>query len=122
MASSGPKLTPCFFLLPLTFNDGSRVEREMRARIEDALFVEFGGWTIEGTKRGAYRRRDTGEKQVEITQRIRIDVAGEAEIERLRGVVIEIGLWLGQEAMHFEVATGSEVEILPTQSKGGQSA
>lgn len=119
MASATPKLTPCYFLLPLTYNDGSRVEKQARDRIEESLFVEFGGFRIEDTRRGAYRREDTGQKQVEITQRIRVDVAGTEGIERLRVLVVTFGEWLGQEAMHFEVATGSEVEILPIAKPGG---
>ena len=71
VASIPPKYTPCYFLLPLTYNDGSRVEKEMRDKIEDKIFIEFGGWRITDTRRGGYLRRDDGKKQVEITQRIR---------------------------------------------------
>jgi hypothetical protein len=121
MAASPPKYTPCYFLLPLTYNDGTRVEKEMREKIEDLIFVEFGGWRITDTRRGGYLRQDTGLKQVEITQRIRVDVLGEAGIAKLKKIVQKIGVWLDQESMHFEVAVGSEVEFLPTSEKEGHS-
>ena len=46
---------------------------------------------------------------------------GETGIEKLKKIVREIGVWLDQESMHFEVAVGSEVEFLPTSEKEGHS-
>ena len=91
----------------------------MREKIEDAIFVEFGGWRITDTRRGGYLRTDTGQKQVEITQRIRVDVmGGEKQINKLREMVREFGVWLDQESMHFEVNYGAKVEILNTKGGG----
>jgi hypothetical protein len=113
-------MTPCYVLIPLAYNDGTRVEKEIREKILDEFFIEFNGYTIDGIKRGAYRRHDTGEKQVEVTQRICVLVDGEEGVRKLRALLADIGRLLGQEFMYFEVATGSTVEFVPPSQKGGQ--
>jgi len=121
MNAESDNATPCYFLLPLTYNDGTRVEKELRENIETAIFVEFGGWRITDTRRGGYLRTDNGLRQVEITQRIRVDVkGGEKQINRLREMVREFGVWLDQETMHFEIDYGSKVEFLLTTKGGGK--
>ncbi len=114
-------MIPCYVLIPLTYNDGTRVEKEVREDILDGIWIEFGGWRHEGTRRGAYKRRDTGEKQVEITQRVLISVDDEDGVRKLREAVSKIGALLGQESMYFEVARGSTVEFVSSPEKGGQS-
>jgi hypothetical protein len=121
MSSESPKLTTCRFKLPLAYNDGKPVDEARREVILDRIFVVFGGWTDEGVERGAYRRSDTGQKQVEHTLKIRVDVNGPQEVERLREMVSEIGGELDQETMHFEVSTGSHVELVPSKKKGDRS-
>jgi hypothetical protein len=113
-------MTPCYILVPLTYNDGTRVEGELHDDILDRIWVAFGGYRIEGTRRGAYRRQDTGKKQVEITQRICVTVDGETGIEQLRAMVSDIATILGQETMYFEVARGSTVEFVEPSKKGGK--
>jgi hypothetical protein len=111
-------MIPCYVLVPLTYNDGSRVEKTVRDKILDELYVEFGGYRIESTKRGAYRRQDNGKKQVEVTQRIMVAVPSEEGIERLRAIIADIGRMLGQESMYLEINRGSEVQFVPPSTQG----
>jgi hypothetical protein len=121
MSSKSPKkLTPCSFLLPLALNDGTPVDEERQEQLLEKIFVEFGGWNIDGRQKGAYRREDTGEKQVEEMLKVKVAVDGPKAIERLKQLVIEIGGELVQESMYFEVSTGSSVELLPSQKKGAR--
>ena len=113
-------MIPCYVLIPLCYNDGSRVQKEVRDEILDRIWIEFGGYRHEGTRRGAYRRRDNGQKQVEFTQRVCVVVDGEDGVQALRGMVAVLGEMLGQETMYFEVASGSSVELVEPAKKGGQ--
>jgi hypothetical protein len=119
MDSPVPKLTPCRFKLPLTYNDGQPVTEDRRDEVLERLFVEFGGYTIEGVEEGAYRREDTGQKQVEKLLKVCVAVQRESGVERLREMVSEIGGELDQESMYFEVSTRSDVQMVPSK-KGGQ--
>lgn len=118
MSSDSPKLTPCIFLLPLAYNDGEPVAPARQDDLLDKIFVEFGGYSIEGRVKGAYRRQDTGEKQVEEFLKVKVAVDGAQAVERLKQLVMEIGGELEQESMYFEVSSGSSVELLPSQKKG----
>ena len=51
-------------LLPLTYNDKSKVLKSVKDQILDELFVLAGGYHVAGTGRGAYRMK-SGEKQVD---------------------------------------------------------
>lgn len=118
MESESPSLIPCHIKIPLTYNDGTPVGQDCRDEILDQFFAEFGGYTVEGTETGAYRRMDTGKKQVEQMLRISIAVSGPTEVSRLERIVAEIGHQLGQECMYFEVSSGSTVKLLESTKKG----
>ena len=45
-------------LIPLTYNDGSRVPQDVLDGIFESLFVLSGGYTSTGTVQGAYRMKD----------------------------------------------------------------
>jgi hypothetical protein len=120
MDSPSRKLTPCHFKLPLADNDGQAVAEELREELLDRVWVEFGGYTIEGVEEGAYRRQDTGKKQVEKLLRVAVAVEGEAGVNRLREIVSEIGGRLHQECMYFEVSVGSVGQLVPSKKKGGR--
>src|SRR5437868_3613261 len=52
-------------LIPLTFNDRSKVPKATIQEITDELFLAFQGYLVEGTVEGAYRMKRTGNKRVE---------------------------------------------------------
>ncbi len=114
-----PKLIPCSFFLPLAYND-EPVEPERREQFLDDVFIEFGAYYIDGTKSGAYRRADTGQKQAETFLKVCVSVNGRDEVDRLRELVARIGGELDQESMYFEVSEGTTAQLVPGKKKGGR--
>jgi hypothetical protein len=45
--------TKYVLLLPLTYNDGTRVPKEVRDQIEEELFVRFGGFSLRRVRQGS---------------------------------------------------------------------
>jgi len=97
-------------LLPLNFNDGSRVPQDVLNQILDDLYVLAGGYYIAGEGDGAYRMQN-GAKQVDRLLAVWIAV-NEDEIPELKTLVGKIGTKLGQEEMYLE-RTGGAVEFIP---------
>jgi hypothetical protein len=116
---NSPELVPCSFLIPLAYNDGRPVELERREKFEDRIFIEFGGYQVEGEITGAYRRSDNGQRQIETMVKMRVSVLGKDGIERLRQLIAEIGGELDQECMYLEVAAGTVAELVTSRKKGG---
>ena len=108
------KLRKAVLLIPLAYNDGSSIPQELLEGIYDELFDRYRGWTIEGTVKGAYRRR-SGEKRVE--QLVRVSVAlHQAELPELEKRVSGWAALLGQETMLLEV-TDSQVRFVPPRRR-----
>jgi hypothetical protein len=98
--------------IPLTFNDGTRVPEETLIAIEREIFQAFHGWTVSGEVTGAYRMRQSKDKQVDKLLHVWI-VLEESAISTLKNMVARFGSLLGQEAMYFEVIESS-VEFIPS--------
>jgi hypothetical protein len=111
--------TPCSILLPLAYNDGTPVAEDEMESIKDQIFVEFGAYTVEGVKEGAYRREDTGEKQVEHMLEIKVAVPGQEGVQQLRELLAGLAKRLDQESMYLEIRTGATVELVGQKQKGG---
>ena len=82
------RLKEAVVLIHLTYNDGTRVPRDVIESIQQEVFIAFHGWTIEGTVKGAYRMR-TGQKRVEDLLKLSI-VLAESRIHELHAMV---GKW-----------------------------
>jgi hypothetical protein len=98
-------------LLPLTYNDGSAVAKDVLERILEELFINFHGYTVAGEVEGAYRM-SSGSKQVDTC--LEVWVASENDqgsLDQLRRMVASFASLLGQETMYFE-RTGSAVEFI----------
>ncbi|HEX4130852.1 MAG TPA: hypothetical protein VHZ24_12485 [Pirellulales bacterium] len=98
-------------LLPLTFNDKSKVPKELRDRIFDDLFRLAGGYHIAGTGKGAYRMKG-GQKQVDDSLEVWVVIEEDAEAE-LREMVAGFGAELGQESMYLERTTSTVEFVRP---------
>jgi hypothetical protein len=89
-------------LIPLTYKDGSRIAPGVVDAIFEELFRHFGGWTIEGRVKGAYRMQ-SGQKQVENLLKVSVILeAGQLPI--LESLVSRWCRELGQETMLLKVA------------------
>ncbi len=97
-------------LVPLTYNDGTRVPEEVLDEIYDALFVMSGGHTTAGTVQGAYRMRD-GTKHSELLLQVWV-TCEDAERQALRNLAARFCALLGQESMYLEFSE-SAVEFVP---------
>ena len=101
-------------LIPLTYNDGSRIPQEVLDEIYEALFVLSGGHTSVGTVQGAYRMKD-GTKQTDILEQVWV-ACEDADRPALRDLVAKYCAILGQEAMYLEF-TDSFIELIPPQEE-----
>lgn len=102
-------------LLPLTYNDKSKVPKSVRDQIFDELFVLGAGYHIGGVGKGAYRSK-AGQKQIDYSLEVWIAI-DEKEEPALKELVGRFGTLLGQEEMYLE-KTGSTVEFIPALAVG----
>jgi hypothetical protein len=87
-------------LVPLNYNDKSKVSRRVLNRIYDDLYRLAGGYRLGSLGQGAYRMK-SGKKQVDVTQEVWIVVPERDEVQ-LRELVAEFAKLLGQESMYLE--------------------
>lgn len=97
-------------LLPLNYNDKTKVPRKILNRIFDDIFALAGGYRIGGAGRGAYRMK-TGRKQVDVTQEIWV-VVPEKDEPALRKMIAGFARLLDQESIYLE-RVESTVEFIP---------
>jgi hypothetical protein len=95
-------LKEAIVLVPLTYNDGTKVPGDVLESIREELFVAFHGWTIEGAVKGAYRMQ-TGRKRVEDLQKLSI-ILNESQLSELEVMVARWGASLGQETMLMKIS------------------
>ena len=101
-------------LIPLTYNDGSRVPQEVLDEIYETLFVLSGGHTSAGTVQGAYRMKD-GTKQTDILEQVWV-ACDEDDKPVLRELVGKFCALLNQESMYLEF-TDSVIELIRPQEE-----
>ena len=115
----GDPLSKFVLLIPLSYNDGRDVPKEIIVDFQEKLFALSGGFTVAGTVEGAYRMAD-GKKQIDHSLQVWIGLKEEyaAELER---AVAELGAMLGQESMYLERTGGTIHFISPQPPRGGSS-
>src|SRR6266404_377468 len=82
-------------LLPLTYNDGTRVPKKVRVQIEGEIFMLAGGFRYGAAGPGAYRMKN-GQKQIDVTQEVWIAIE-EKDEAALKEMVGGFAALLGQE-------------------------
>jgi len=108
----GDPLSKFILLIPLNYNDGRRVPEEVLLNFEDRLFALGGGFTDDGTVRGAYRMAD-GTRQIDHSSKYWIWLKEEC-VPDLKQAVAELGAELGQESMYLERTAGT-LDLIPPQ-------
>jgi hypothetical protein len=104
-------------LIPLNYNDGTKVPDELLDEIYNRFFALSDAYTLAGTVVGAYRMKD-GSKQVDHSAEIWIGI-DEDQYPRLRQLVAEVCRQLNQEAMYLE-KSGGTIELIPPFPPGGE--
>jgi hypothetical protein len=100
-------------LLPLNYNDKTRVPKKTLNRIFDDLYALAGGYRIGGTGRGAYRMKG-GRKQVDVTQEVWV-VVPEKDEAALRKLVAGFSRLLKQESIYLERVESTVEFISPPE-------
>jgi hypothetical protein len=108
-------LRKAILLIPLTYNDGTRVPQEILDAIYEELFVLSGGHTSTGVVRGAYRMKD-GTKQTDILEQVWV-AYNDDDQPALRELVAKFCSMLGQESMYLEF-TESVIELIHPLEEG----
>lgn len=105
------QLKEAVVLIPLTYNDGTRVPAGTLKSIRGEVLEVFQGWTVEGQVKGAYRMR-TGQKRVEDLQKVSI-ILDASRIPELEAMVARWGALLGQETMLLKLSDFTVKFIAP---------
>ena len=99
----------CVLLIPLRYNDGSEVSPDVITRILNGFYELFGGYSVAGTVKGAYRMKD-GSRANDDSLEIWV-VVDPNRIEDVRRRASEICKELLQESIYLEVLE-SDVEFV----------
>jgi hypothetical protein len=94
------KSKKCFFLLPMSYNDGRDVPPEVMDGIFDELYLTFGGYSIGGIAEGTWRMTD-GTKASDSSLQVWV-IMDEEQIPVMRDLIKKFAKILGQEKMLFE--------------------
>jgi len=103
-------------LLPLTYNDKSKVPKDVKKRIFDDLVRLAGGHHVAGIGKGAYRMK-SGQKQIDHSLEVWVWIEEQDE-QALKEMVAGFGSMLGQEAMYLE-RVNSTLDLIPPKAVGG---
>ena len=103
-------------LLPLTYNDKSKVPKDVRRRIFEDLYRLANGYHIARKGRGAYRMK-SGQKQVDWSLEVWVAVEEQDE-GALKEMVAGFAELLKQESIYLE-RVNSTVEFIPPKAAGG---
>lgn len=101
-------------LIPLNYNDGSKVPESVVAKIEDDLYTLAGGYFSAAKGKGAYRMR-SGQKQVDKCAQYWV-LIDKKDAPVLKRMVAGFASLLDQESIYLE-RMHSDVEFVePSES------
>jgi hypothetical protein len=96
--------------IPLTYNDGSEIPRDVLDQIKDEIFVLSNGYQIGEPITGAYQMAD-GTRKVEKMLPISLGVLDE-NVPDLEKMTAKFAAVLGQETLYLE-RTGGTMYFIP---------
>ncbi len=106
------RLKEAVVLIPLTYNDETKIPLELLESILDQVYRAFDGHTIEGTVKGTYRMQ-SGQKRAEDLIKVSI-VLNENRVPELERMIAAWAAQLGQETMLLRI-TDSAVKFVGPQ-------
>lgn len=104
----------CVILLPVHYNDGTDVPKEVISGIKRRIDEEFDGHHVAGLGSGTYRMAD-GSMATDVTLEIWIAVDPD-KVSLLKKMTSGFARMLKQETIYFEVMN-SEVEFIDPESE-----
>ena len=104
-------------LIPVNYNDGTKIPDEERDAVFNDLYLLAGGYTSAGNVSGAFRMAD-GSKQLDQTTPVWV-VIEEEKASALKTLTRRICIRLKQEAIYLE-RTEATVEFLRAEDSGGK--
>lgn len=99
----------CQFFLPIKDNDGRDLRAEIEAA-ENALFVAFGGWTLQGYVHGAYRMADDSRSLD--TCAAYFVVIEESQLGVLEAILRDFRCRTEQECLYLEILRQVDVRFV----------
>src|SRR5207248_2649382 len=93
----GTRLREAIVLIPLAYNDGTKIAHDILKSIYAEAYAKFSGWTLEGKVTGAYRMQ-TGQRVVEKLQKLSI-ILPESQLRELEQMVARWAALLLQEVI-----------------------
>jgi hypothetical protein len=91
----------CLFLIPTSYNDKREIPSVIIDCILDELYLNFEGYTIDGTTEGTWKMED-GKKAIDQCYKVWV-VVNEEKVDMLKRLVKKFATLLEQEAIYFEV-------------------
>lgn len=98
------------FYIPEYYNSGKPVPARVMARIQDELIVRYGGFTIAGTVRGAWKD-EAGQLYQDTSLKFELALPAE-DLEDLRAFLLHLKGVLKQKAIYLEVNDQVNIEFL----------
>lgn len=102
-------------LIPLYYNDGTKVPDSEIDSIYDEIYILGDGYTLAGNVTGAYRMRD-GSKRIDQSSVVWVGIEPHQEPE-LKRLVVSICVRLKQESIYLERPGGTIEFIEPPESE-----
>jgi hypothetical protein len=94
------KYKKCLFLIPTSYNDKREIPAVLIDGVFDELYLNFGGYTIDGVTEGTWKMED-GKKAIDRCYKVWI-IISEEKVAALKELVKKFTRLLEQEAIYFE--------------------
>lgn len=108
------ELREAVVLVPLNYNDGTRVRPSLINEFLNELYATFDGWTAGGEVKGAYRMQ-SGRKQVDKLLQVSVIL----QVQQIALLEEMIARWCGelkQEVMLLKI-TQSAIKFIPSRPR-----
>lgn len=103
----------CILLIPLRYNDGTEVARQVIIRFMDGVYDKFGGISQAGKIRGVYRMAD-GSRAIDEMLEVWVGLEPD-QVPALERMAAQLASTLHQESVWLEVGAADIRLVRPDQ-------
>lgn len=104
-------MVKAIFYIPKNYNDSEPIPKEHFEEIQEFLIVEYGGYSIPGEIKGAWKDPKTGETVHDRSVKFEVALKKE-EVEGLKKFLVKMKKKLKQEEIYFELNKETDIEML----------